>query len=147
MSEPEQTLFGDTGNGISAFTGKPLPNAPGRARSTDPETSKEAARQVEPRSGTQRAIVLDVIRNARRYGATHEEVVQAVRVIRPNVSDSGIRTRTKELVDAGFVVDSTERRKTSRGLDSIVWTHIDFGPTAGLVDAMSTALELETGAL
>lgn len=119
--EGTQFISALTGNpvaGVRTDHGPALASVP-TARRTDPWTSHAAAKAVEPRVGTQRRAVLDALRAS--DGLTHEELVQVVQTIRPGTSESGIRTRTKELVDAGYVCNSGRTRKTSRGLASIVW--------------------------
>lgn len=39
----------------------------------------------------------------------------------PQQSDSGIRTRRKELVTAGIVVDTQVRKRLPSGRQSVVW--------------------------
>lgn len=53
--------------------------------------------------------------------ATDEELLPRVRRVWPGATPSGVRTRRAELVDAGKVGDSGQRRRTSTGRRSIVW--------------------------
>lgn len=96
-------------------------------RVEDPETSREAARSVVDLTPKRVAIlrVLD------RIGAsTHEEIIVGYRALRtrygdqlyPRQSESGIRSRTRELVQRGDVIDTGERRKLSTGRRGTVWS-------------------------
>jgi hypothetical protein len=71
---------------------------------------------VLPRTGTQRARVLDAIRNAGRDGLTDEEVKDVLRL-----GGNSTRPRRKELEEGGLIVDSDKRRETSTGRAAIVW--------------------------
>lgn len=92
------------------------------ARVTDPETSHEAAAAVTDLTGTQSAI-LDLL----KIPMTDEALVHAYqgRIHQgraPLASESGIRTRRKELVDRGLVRDSGRRgRMALTGRKSIIW--------------------------
>lgn len=93
------------------------------ARRSDPETSHEAARSVDKIRESQEAI-LAVFREhgrpmtddelLRRYRASHAHD-------RPQ-SDSGIRTRRSELVEANRLVDTGQRVRLSSGRRAIVWS-------------------------
>lgn len=100
-----------------------------RARRSDPETSQAAARSVGGLNAKQRAVlallrergpmtdealVVDYALAAMTAAAT--DPAQA-----PEQSASGIRTRRRELADAGLVVDTGERRKSRSGRAAIVW--------------------------
>jgi hypothetical protein len=92
------------------------------ARRSDPETSWQAARSVDPLKlrATQREI-LWVLRN---WGPLTDEEI-AVLVGPDSQSPSGLRTRRRELVDAGLVVDTGRRRKSRSGRAMIVWAATD----------------------
>lgn len=96
------------------------PDASVRARSTDPETSRAAAASVGDLTGKQRA-VLGVFA---RHGGMHDEDLLLAYDVTPDVprqTDSGLRTRRHELVDAGLLEDSGRKAKTEAGRASIVW--------------------------
>ena len=95
------------------------------ARPSDPDTSRAAAESLNPTRvrDTQRQIlaVLGL------YGpssdeqiAEHYERLAAHEGWGPQ-SPSGLRTRRRELVDAGLVVDSGQRTTTASGRQTIVW--------------------------
>lgn len=115
MSEP--TLFD--------LAGRPATEA--HARGTDPATSHAAAASIteDDLRASQRA-VLAVLR---RYGpgdfATITKAYDTARYFdpdaHPNQSDSGLRTRVAELVDARLVCDSGERVTLPSGRQAIVW--------------------------
>lgn len=110
-----------------------------RARTQDPATSHEAARSVGDLRGSQ----FDVLKVFRDFGHgkgfTDEELLRAYKrgveagIIRAQ-SDSGIRSRRRELADAFFVIDSGRRVPTRSGRLAVVWVlaeHVD--PTPRLV--------------
>lgn len=94
------------------------------ARTTDPLTSHEAAESstYEHTSKTQLAIMAIL----RYESMTDTEIINAYRDLEdfgdvPRASDSGIRSRRAELVEAGLVSDSGEFRLTPANRKSIVW--------------------------
>lgn len=95
-----------------------------RARRTDPQTSHDAAASVDLR-GSHRA----VLRLLDSYGPmTDEELVakyvkNMTQLALPRQSESGIRTRRKELttMDPPQVVDSGEKKALKSGRKAIVW--------------------------
>ena len=89
------------------------------ARRTDPDTSWEAARSVDPLKlrATQREI-LWVLRN---WGPLTDEEIAVIVGPESTQSPSGLRTRRRELVDRGLVVDTGARRRTRAGRRTIVW--------------------------
>lgn len=92
---------------------------PGRAHRDGPDTERTAARLVTPRSGTQRAKVLDVLREAGDKGATDYELWHIFKIgARPHVPG----TRREELIADGWPIeDSGLRRPTDTGTPAIVW--------------------------
>lgn len=95
-----------------------------KARSTDPETSKAAAKSVEEITDKQRD-VLKIFEDW-RVGLTDVKLVQiytrgATAGIVSKQAPSGIRTRRRELVDAGLLVDTEEREKLPSGRKAIMW--------------------------
>ena len=88
-----------------------LPFTPGS------DTSRAAAESALATVRASRRLVLDLLR-ASENGYTHEELCQAAGAA---WADSGIRTRCNELVKAGLVVDSGQRRRTSHGRATVVW--------------------------
>lgn len=91
------------------------------ARRTDPATSHRAAQSVHHSDRT-RERVYQLL--ADLGPMTDEEIFAAyAQTHAPEIaSPSGLRTRRSELVTQGRVMDSTERRPTAAGRDSIVWT-------------------------
>jgi hypothetical protein len=94
-----------------------------RARTSDPETSREAAQSVERLTDKQQYILRILSYRPR----TDEEIWE--HIVFPTddfglaypMSVSGARTRRKELVDMNLVRDSGKRRKTRSGRNAIVW--------------------------
>jgi predicted transcriptional regulator len=88
------------------------------ARKTDPHTSLDAAKSlIAVRiTETRKAILLVLKRSP--DGLTDEEIA---RNLGPIASPSGLRTRRKELVEAGLVFDTGRRRTTRSRRRTIVW--------------------------
>ena len=78
--------------------------------------SLAAAEAALPNAGTQRWHVLELLRAFPSYGMTDEEIADAL-----NMNPSAERPRRIELVNAGLVRDSGERRRTSSGRQATVW--------------------------
>lgn len=79
------------------------------------DTSKAAALDVMPRTGTQRLAVLDAIRNS-EDGMTDEEIQSKL-----SIGANSQRPRRVELVEGGWLEDSGKTRPTDTGNDAIVW--------------------------
>lgn len=86
------------------------------SRVEDNVTSIIAAKMALPKIKGHKKIVLDAFIERGNYGYTHEELGEHV----PIRADTA-RKRTKDLVDAGFIEDSGNKRKVSSGNMSIVW--------------------------
>jgi hypothetical protein len=93
-----------------------------RARRADPPTSHAAAASL----GDLRPAQREVLQLFRRFGPMHDRaLVEAARHVGLEQSDSGLRSRRSELVEAGLVRDSgmevqlTSAYQKPRG--SIVW--------------------------
>ncbi|MBK5204334.1 MAG: hypothetical protein JJD98_02685 [Polaromonas sp.] len=84
-------------------------------------TSKAAAEAIEPRAGTQRARVLDHLRDMEDCGATDDEMQRFI-----PMSANSQRPRRQELVKVGLVVDSGRTRKTAADQDAVVWIASEF---------------------
>ncbi len=96
----------------------PARNLPGRVHAAGPETERTAARLVSPRTGSQRARVLDRLKEVGTAGATDFELWQAGIGARPHVP----ATRREELIADGWPIrDSGLRRMTDTGSPAIVW--------------------------
>jgi hypothetical protein len=80
------------------------------------DTSIAAAEAALPNAGTQRWHVLELLRAFPDYGMTDEEIQDAL-----DMNPSAERPRRIELVNAGLVIDSGERRETSSGRKATVW--------------------------
>ncbi|MDA1054623.1 MAG: hypothetical protein O3C40_29685 [Planctomycetota bacterium] len=87
-------------------------------RSCGAETSTQAAEAVKPHAGRLRDLVYSLVEA--RGGATDEEIARALELL----SDTA-RARRCELRDAGYLVDSGDRRPTSRGRPAVVWKVTD----------------------
>lgn len=94
-----------------------------RARRTDPQTSHDAADKVKHITRVQTVILLILWAKgpmtdpqiAEHY---HEQVASGSA---PNHSESGLRTRRKELVDSGYIVATGEKRRLDSGRYAQVW--------------------------
>ncbi|MBI2725415.1 MAG: hypothetical protein HYX42_04115 [Polaromonas sp.] len=82
-------------------------------RNSRQSTSTEAYESVRPHINAKCQKVLDSLKAA---PATDEELQIAL-----GMNPSTERPRRKELVDAGLVVETAERRKTLSGCKAIVW--------------------------
>jgi hypothetical protein len=87
-----------------------------------PETERRAAIEVQPRTGTARRRVLDLIASRGETGATDEEVSIALRMRLYTAAP-----RRTELVRGGWVMDSGKRRRTTTGSRAAVWMLTDAG--------------------
>lgn len=97
----------------------------GGARTSDPSTSKRAAKLVAPRTGTQRWSLLSefsrVFHNdVERDGWTAEEASEAIGV-------PGAWRRVSELLQGGYIEPTGAERKTRSGTDAGVYRITDKG--------------------
>ena len=79
-------------------------------------TSKAAACEIATTTGALRLRVLEALRAAGTRGATDEELQEALDMI-----GSTQRPRRIELVAAGLVRDTEQKRKTRSGRLAVVW--------------------------
>jgi hypothetical protein len=84
-------------------------------------TSKQAALDNYPQSGTQRFKVLLYLAG-QSDGATDHEIVEAL-----DLSPSSVRPRRGELVNGGYVEDSGRERPTPHDSTATVWVVTDEG--------------------
>ena len=96
----------------------PSRDMPGRYHRAGGDTERGSAQLVTPRSGTQRAQVLDVIRQA-EHGVTDNELHYQHHIgAYPHVAG----TRREELIADGWPIrDSGRRRRTRSNAPAIVW--------------------------
>jgi hypothetical protein len=80
------------------------------------DTSREAAKRIEPNHGTLAHTVYEVITHRGEYGATTSEISN----IR-SINYRGIQPRTSELKQMKLIYDSGQRRKNEYGNNEIVW--------------------------
>lgn len=85
-------------------------------------TSAAAAQNIEPKTGTKRALVLAFLRGRGAAGATDEEMQQQI----PMPSNTQ-RPRRVELVAARLIKDSGRERNTSGGDAAVVWVAVEHG--------------------
>jgi hypothetical protein len=85
-------------------------------RSDAPETEREAALAVYPRTGTARRRVLDAIALAGDRGMTDEELSLSLELRLYTAAP-----RRHELLEDGWVEDSQQRRPTTTGSLAVVW--------------------------
>jgi len=90
-----------------------MPNA----RTTDPETSHEAAMSVTNITPLKQEILQRLM-----TPMTDTDLYQLLTISsRLIVTESGVRSRRSELVQAGLVRDTGERVKLATGRNAIVW--------------------------
>lgn len=107
------------------------------ARKTDPMTSHAAAADVAPRRVTVKWAVLAVFNGApdAQAGVTHDQLIALYRKYQPRLgwpmaSDSSIRTRCRELVRDGLVVEVKDAgAKSNYGRRAILWRAADVQRT------------------
>ena len=87
------------------------------SRSSDPETSQRAAEQIGGRINTIQAKVLWWAKEVYPRGFPDAELEQAF----PEYGPSTVRTRRRELVDAGLIEDSGFRVVNKKGRTCIIW--------------------------
>jgi len=85
-------------------------------RIEDNVTSILAAKRALPAIKGHKRIVLDAFVERGNYGYTHEELGNDV----PIRADTA-RKRTKDLVDAGYIEDTGNKREVSSGNQAIIW--------------------------
>lgn len=85
------------------------------ARRTDPDTSHQAAAAAKRKAPTHRELALRAL-VANRWGLTDFELAHVT-----GVPQTSIGVRRKELVRAGLVEATKERRPSPSGSPSIVW--------------------------
>jgi hypothetical protein len=99
-------------------------------RTTDPDTSRDAALSLDETKVTQ--TMKDIIKILREQGPMIDELLisryfelQYGRQLREEetfyASESGIRTRRSQLVKLGMVEDTGRRSPTRSGKSAIVW--------------------------
>lgn len=93
------------------------------ARLTDPDTSHAAAASVTNYLSVQHAI-LDILI---RWGPlTDEQIAAHFKALGTRFSPSGLRTRRKEMVDAGLVVANPRKATLSSGRQGTRWQAADW---------------------
>lgn len=100
-----------------------------RARTTDPDTSHEAAQSVNGTLARNQGYVLQTFRENVFPMTDHALFESYAALERPGIvgrqSESGIRTRRKELVDRGVLEDSGVRVRLPSGRHAIRWQLVD----------------------
>lgn len=90
-----------------------------KARTSDPETSHQAAKSVRRIAETQ-AKIMSLFED---FGnLTDEEIASQAQFNGWFTSSSGLRTRRSELVEKGLLKDSGERRRLESGRRGICWS-------------------------
>jgi hypothetical protein len=95
------------------------------ARTTDPETSHVAAASVKEltkaQTAVQRLFAFGTGWADYQLVSEYQHRHRAMPGLYPRLSESGIRTRRKELVDKGVLMDTSRRVKMPSGRMAIVW--------------------------
>jgi hypothetical protein len=108
--------------------GLPLFDPQPKARASDPATSHDAAEsaRLNVRTGSQRRKLLDAFACHGDAGLTHE---QAARIAGISLA-SEYATRCSELLNAGYLEATGEKRVGASGLDRAVFRITDTGRQA-----------------
>lgn len=80
------------------------------------ETSKEAAKSIEPSAGTWEGIVLDHIRSQGKHGATADECLHELGLTHQNGS-----ARVSTLAKKGLIIRTNTKRLTRSGRRAFVY--------------------------
>lgn len=113
------TLIDHAGDPTPTVLSDPTENTPGAARRAAPLTSRTARLDVWPKTGTQRARILDaLVRGERDHGRgwTDDDLI-----LRTGMPHQSVGPRRGELVAGGWIEDSGLRRPTRSGAPAIVW--------------------------
>jgi hypothetical protein len=86
------------------------------------DTSRLAAADIRPSAGQLRVRVLGYVASFSDHGATCNEVERALGMLHQSAS-----ARIRELVQGGYLTDSTKRRDTIYGRKAVVWVPTDLG--------------------
>jgi hypothetical protein len=115
------TLF-DPDFGLKPHQRTRLISLSGKVRRDHPDTSKQAARLIAPKSGSDRERVLQTVLATwySEHGRTDEELQDIL-----GMDPSTERPRRVELVEGGWLEDSGKRRPTRSGRQAIVWQVTD----------------------
>jgi predicted transcriptional regulator len=81
-----------------------------------PDTSQQAARKAEPKSGTKKKVIYDLIVASGMFGMCDHEIEKALDWTHQTASAS-----RNTLMNDGWVIDSGHRRATDQGNDAIAW--------------------------
>ena len=95
------------------FGGRPIEEAPSQKHSA---TSRAAAESVAPSMGAKERAVLAVLKKCGDFGATDEELQDAL-----GMAGNSQRPRRIALVGKGLVRDSGHTRTTRSGHQAAVW--------------------------
>jgi hypothetical protein len=98
----------------------PSKNGPGGFRHSDPNTSRKAAFDVLPRTGSQRLRALQAVAVASPGGYTYEEVEQATGI-------SGVWKRLSELKQGGWIRVIGQRKIESTGSEGDIYALTEKG--------------------
>lgn len=99
---------------------------PAVARTTDPQTSHDAAEAVTPATPTIRKQVWDFAQGRGPEGFIDEDLVLKW----PDAPESSYRKRRCELTESNYILDSGRTRRNRAGMDCIVWVARVFVPNA-----------------
>lgn len=102
---------------------------PARSRRGDPDTSRKAARKVEPHTPSIRDQVDGFAKHCGSVGFIDEELSDRF----GSAEQSSYRTRRAELADQNIILDSGKRRFNKGMNECIVWVHRDHHPNPPLV--------------
>lgn len=103
---------------MNAIGVEALPLFP-RARSSDPDTSHHAARQVADAVGAQRLAIVEALAHAKERGMTAYELDEALGWRKDNRGRAG--RRMKDLLTLGTIARTTKKRGTSGGCSGYVY--------------------------
>ena len=95
---------------------RPMEDIPLSYRATDPDTSRQAAKDNAPRRNAQQERVLAALRHLGEDGGTDAQVASLC-----GLPANTIATRRRELEAMGLVERTTERRRTPSGSTAIVF--------------------------
>lgn len=108
------------------------------ARSTDPDTSHEAAVKATGRAPVIRDVVIRLVRELGPL--THDELIGQYRRLMilepdtPRASDQGIRTRLSELCKSGLITIDSQEGLSNYGNRAKKWVAVELMPEVDPAD-------------